>query len=197
MRILEILNNENWIKDYDFYDKFMASSYLDKLREAYDKLNTDILFTSHIHGKDHIERVIFFSVLLSFAYKLDEADTNILINAASLHDTRRVNDGWDTEHGPRAARESIQYAHDIKKEDKEILQAVIAAHSRDDKNMDETIREFVKNEDDFPRAKRLAKFFKDADGLDRVRINLLDPAYLRNDYSKNLVDFSYKLFEKF
>lgn len=197
MRILEILNNENWIKDYDFYDKFMASSYLNKLREAYDKLNTDILFTSHIHGKDHIERVIFFSVLLSFAYKLDEADTNILINAASLHDTRRVNDGWDTEHGPRAARESIQYAHDIKKEDKEILQAVIAAHSRDDKNMDETIREFVKNEDDFPRAKRLAKFFKDADGLDRVRINLLDPAYLRNDYSKNLVDFSYKLFEKF
>ncbi|EEI82615.1 hypothetical protein [Anaerococcus tetradius] len=197
MRILEILNNENWIKDYDFYDKFMASSYLDKLREAYEKLNTDILFTSHIHGKDHIERVIFFSVLLSFAYKLDEADTNILINAASLHDTRRVNDGWDTEHGPRAARESIQYAHDIKKEDKEILQAVIAAHSRDDKNMDETIREFVKNEDDFPRAKRLAKFFKDADGLDRVRINLLDPAYLRNDYSKNLVDFSYKLFEKF
>lgn len=197
MRILEILNNENWIKDYDFYDKFMASSYLDKLREAYEKLNTDILFTSHIHGKDHIERVIFFSVLLSFAYKLDEADTNILINAASLHDTRRVNDGWDTEHGPRAARESIQYAHDIKKEDKEILQAVIAAHSRDDKNMDETIREFVKNEDDFPRAKRLAKFFKDTDGLDRVRINLLDPAYLRNDYSKNLVDFSYKLFEKF
>lgn len=197
MRILEILNNENWIKDYDFYDKFMASSYLDKLREAYEKLNTDILFTSHIHGKEHIERVIFFSVLLSFAYKLDEADTNILINAASLHDTRRVNDGWDTEHGPRAARESIQYAHDIKKEDKEILQAVIAAHSRDDKNMDETIREFVKNEDDFPRAKRLAKFFKDADGLDRVRINLLDPAYLRNDYSKSLVDFSYKLFEKF
>lgn len=197
MRILEILNNENWIKDYDFYDKFMASSYLDKLREAYDKLNTDILFTSHIHGKDHIERVIFFSVLLSFAYKLDEADTNILINAASLHDTRRVNDGWDTEHGPRAARESIQYAHDIKKEDKEILQAVIAAHSRDDKKMDETIREFVKNDDDFPRAKRLAKFFKDADGLDRVRINLLDPAYLRNDYSKGLVDFSYKLFEKF
>lgn len=197
MRILEILNNENWIKDYDFYDKFMASSYLDKLKEAYEKLNTDILFTSHIHGKDHIERVIFFSVLLSFAYKLDEADTNILINAASLHDTRRVNDGWDTEHGPRAARESIQYAHDVKKEDKEILQAVIAAHSRDDKKMDETIREFVKNEDDFPRAKRLAKFFKDADGLDRVRINLLDPAYLRNDYSKGLVDFSYKLFEKF
>lgn len=197
MRILEILNNENWIKDYDFYDKFMASSYLDKLREAYEKLNTDILFTSHIHGKDHIERVIFFSVLLSFAYKLDEADTNILINAASLHDTRRVNDGWDTEHGPRAARESIQYAHDIKKEDKEILQAVIAAHSRDDNKMDETIREFVKNEDDFPRAKRLAKFFKDADGLDRVRINLLDPAYLRNDYSKGLVNFSYKLFEKF
>lgn len=197
MRVIEILNNDNWIKKYDFYDDFMASSYFDKLIEAYDKLNEDILFTSHIHGKDHIERVIFFSVLLSFAYKLDEEDTNILINAASLHDTKRQNDGWDTEHGFRAARDSIEYSHDILDKDKKILQAVIAAHSRDDEKMDETIREFIDKDDDFPRAKRLAKFFKDADGLDRVRINHLDPNFLRNEYSKNLVDFAYEFFDKF
>ena len=47
------------------------------------------------------------------------------------------------------------------------------------------------------RAIRLAKFFKDADGLDRVRINHLDPAYLRNSYSKDLVDFAYEFYDRF
>ena len=63
--------------------------------------------------------------------------------------------------------------------------------------MDETIREFIKDGDDFERTKRLAKLFKDADGLDRVRINHLDPAYLRNDFSKDLVDFAYDLYDRF
>ena len=140
--------------------------------------------------------MIFYSVLLSYAYKLDDDDTYILINAASLHDTQRENDGWDTEHGQRAAEKSIPYAHDVKESDLAILKAVIAAHSREDEIMDETIREFVE-ESNFDRAKKLSKYFKDADGLDRVRINHLDPAYLRNEFSKGLVDFAYEFYDKF
>ena len=196
MRVIDILNNDEWIKKYDFYEGFMESIYYDKLVEAYEKLNYDILFVSDIHGKNHIERVIFYSVLLAYAYKLDDDDTYVLINAASLHDTQRQNDGWDTEHGQRAAEKSIPYAHDLKESDLDILRAVIAAHSREDEIMDETIREFVK-ESDFDRAKVLSKYFKDADGLDRVRINHLDPAYLRNEFSKRLVDFAYEFYDKF
>lgn len=196
MRIIDILENEAWIRSYPFIDDFIKSDYFEILKDSYKRLNTHILFDSHIHGQDHIERVIFFAHLLAFHYKLDQRDTDVLRNAASLHDTKRVNDGWDTEHGHRAALESISYSYADKADDG-VIQAVIAAHSTDDKIMDDTIREFIKDSDDFERTKRLAKLFKDADGLDRVRINHLDPAYLRNDFSKDLVDFAYDLYDRF
>ncbi|MBP2015533.1 HD domain-containing protein [Anaerococcus degeneri] len=196
MRIIDILENEAWVRSYPFIDDFVKSDYFEILKDSYKRLNTHILFDSHIHGQDHIERVIFFAHLLAFHYKLDQRDTDVLRNAASLHDTKRVNDGWDTEHGHRAALESISYSYADKADDR-VIQAVIAAHSTDDKIMDETIREFIKDTDDFERTKRLAKLFKDADGLDRVRINHLDPAYLRNDFSKDLVDFAYDLYDRF
>lgn len=197
MRVIDIFTQEDWVKTYDFYEDFTSSNYFDTLRKAYEDLNEDILFVSNIHGKDHIERVIFFAVLLSYAYELSDTDTNILVNAASLHDTRRVNDGWDIEHGKRAALDSIGYANGVDDSDKAILQGVIACHSCDDKLMEDTMKEFVEDESDMARALRLAKFFKDADGLDRVRINHLDPAYLRNSYSKDLVDFAYEFYDKF
>lgn len=196
MRIIDILEKEAWIRSYPFIDDFVKSDYFEILKDSYQRLNRDILFDSHIHGQDHIERVIFFAHLLAFHYKLDQRDTDVLRNAASLHDTKRVNDGWDTEHGHRAALESISYSYADKADDN-VIQAVIAAHSTDDKIMDETIREFIKDGDAFERTKRLAKLFKDADGLDRVRINHLDPAYLRNDFSKDLVDFAYDLYDRF
>lgn len=196
MRIIDILENEAWVRSYPFIDDFVKSDYFEILKDSYKRLNTHILFDSHIHGQDHIERVIFFAHLLAFHYKLDQRDTDVLRNAASLHDTKRVNDGWDTEHGHRAALESISYSYADKADDG-VIQAVIAAHSTDDKIMDDTIREFIKDGDDFERTKRLAKLFKDADGLDRVRINHLDPAYLRNDFSKDLVDFAYDLYDRF
>ena len=196
MRIIDILENEAWVRSYPFIDDFIKSDYFEILKDSYKRLNTHILFDSHIHGQDHIERVIFFAHLLAFHYKLDQRDTDVLRNAASLHDTKRVNDGWDTEHGHRAAIESISYSYADRADDG-VIQAVIAAHSTDDKIMDDTIREFIKDSDDFDRTKRLAKLFKDGDGLDRVRINHLNPAYLRNDFSKDLVDFAYDLYDRF
>ena len=83
----------------------------------------------------------------------------------------------------------------IKENDKNILQAVLAVHSRPDKQMDETIEEFFVK--DMDRARYLSKLFKDADALDRVRLGDLNEKYLRNDFSHDLIDFSNKLFEKY
>lgn len=196
MRIIDILENEEWIRKYDFYQAFMNSSYYESLVDSYKKLNKEILFKSHIHGPDHIERVIFFVHLLAFYNKLDFYDLDVLRNAASLHDTRRRDDSYDPAHGPRAAVESIGYSY-ARDEDKKILQAVIAAHSPEDEAMDKIIKNFIGPEDDFDRAKYLAELFKDADALDRVRINRLDPKYLRNSYSKTLVDLAYDLYKHF
>lgn len=194
MRIVDIVCNDEWIKDYEFFNEFKDTKYFDILLDTCENLNTDILFKSNVHGQDHIERVIFFALVLAWKYELDKRDTDIIRFAASLHDTKRVNDGWDTDHGKRAASESIKYAN-IDKEDTNILQAVITAHSTDDKYMEDIIREYEVT--DFDRALFLAKLFKDADGLDRVRIKRLDPAYLRNGFSKDLVDFAYLLYEKY
>lgn len=196
MRIIDILENEKWIRKYDFYEDFINSSYYDLLVDSYKRLNYDILFDSHVHGRDHIERVIFFVHLIGFNYKLLKDDMDILRNAASLHDTRRVSDGWDTDHGHRAAKYSIKYAYTDPK-DERILQAVMAAHSIDDELMEEVVGDFLDESNDFDRAIRLSKYFKDSDGLDRVRINHLDPNYLRNDFSKKLVDFAYELYDRF
>ena len=194
MRIVDIVCNDEWIKDYEFFNEFKDTKYFDILLDTCENLNTDILFKSNVHGQDHIERVIFFALVLAWKYELDKKDTDIIRFAASLHDTKRVNDGWDTDHGKRAASESIKYAN-IDKDDTNILQAVITAHSTDDKYMEDIIREYEVT--DFDRALFLAKLFKDADGLDRVRIKRLDPAYLRNGFSKDLVDFAYLLYEKY
>lgn len=194
MRMIDIVKNDQWLRDYEFFNDFAASPYFDKLIETYENLNTDILYDSKIHGQDHIERVIFFALVLSWKYGLDQRDTDILRYAACLHDTRRQNDGWDVDHGRRAASESIQYAY-IDQDDIPILQAIMTAHSAPDEKIEDLVKEFAA--DDFDRALYLAKLFKDSDGLDRVRINRLDPSYLRNDFSRELVDFSYKLFENY
>ena len=194
MLILEILNEDKWLDDYEFFKDFKNSSYYEVLLNTYENLNTKILYQSRIHGQGHIERVILLSMLLAFYYKLDENDTNILRYAAALHDTKRVDDSYDTEHGYRAALYSIDYAK-IKENDKNILQAVLAVHSRPDKIMDQTIDEFfVKN---ISRAKYLSGLFKDADALDRVRLGDLDEKYLRNEFSHDLIDFSQVLFDKY
>ena len=196
MRLIDILENEEWIRKYDFYEEFMKSSYYKYLIDSYNKLNREILFKSHIHGPDHIERVIFFSHLLAFLNELDFYDLDVLRNAASLHDTKRRDDSYDPGHGPRAAIESISYSY-AREEDRKIIQAVIAAHSPEDEAMEKIVTNFIGPEDDFERAMFLAKLFKDADALDRVRINHLDPKYLRNSHSKDLVDLAYDLYEHF
>lgn len=192
MKILRILDHDEWLYDYDFFNDFKSSDYYKLLLETYKNLNTDILFRSNIHGQDHIERVIFYSLVLAWKYDLDRADTDILRYAASLHDTRRENDGYDTEHGHRAAEKSTNYAYDLSDEDKEILKGVMTAHSRHDKKMEESLEEFdIK---DFDRAMMLSKFFKDADGLDRVRLGDLNTSFLRNDFSLELVGFAQRFF---
>ena len=194
MRIVEIITKEDWIRQYNFFNEFKDSKYFDILLDTYENLNTDILFKSDIHGQEHIERVIFYALILSWKYELDNRDTDLMRYAASLHDTKRVNDGWDVDHGRRAANESIAYAK-INPADIKILQAIMTAHSSNDDDMEDILREYKVV--DFERALFLAKLFKDSDGLDRVRINRLDPAYLRNDFSIELVDFAYVMYHKY
>lgn len=191
MKILDICKDDR-LKKYEFYANFLNSKYFSLMKDALRNLNTDVLFKSKIHGQDHIERVIFFSAILSWYYKLSEIDTKILLLSSSYHDIERINDGYDTAHGMRASKRLHEFSN-LDDESLEIAKVAVRCHSLDDKYMKNIIDENIKK-DQIDRAYMISKLFKDSDGLDRVRISDLDQKFLRNDFSKQLIDFSNTLF---
>ena len=129
-----------------------------------------------IHGLAHETRVLIWQELLA---RLVVADGQILDQealrwAAVIHDTQRVEDGLDLPHGRRAAawvkRKRIFRipAHTL-----DTLVYLCAWHVPDDAAAPTMTTELA--------------VFKDADGLDRVRIGDLKPKYLRWDCSRELL----------
>ena len=53
-----------------------------------------------IHGIDHWDRVAHFGLSLD----VPEADLDVVLCFAYLHDVERQDDGYEEEHGPRAAK---------------------------------------------------------------------------------------------
>lgn len=70
--------------------------------EALKKMINDQRMTGPetIHGLDHWEQVEHNGLLLA---KKTGADPTIIKLFALFHDSRRIDDGYDPEHGPRAA----------------------------------------------------------------------------------------------
>lgn len=140
----------------------------------YDQvLITEDLFSypSYIHGIGHTYRVMLLSAIL--AGKIGWYDCcRSVIWAASLHDTRRLKDGDDDNHGLRAVEDIVpKYLGSMKKQgmtEEEISSVVfsIQQHCRD--------INIIREE---PFHKVLA-LLKEADALDRVRMNGLDVSML-------------------
>ncbi len=82
-----------------------------------------------IHGQAHWRRVHAYGSRLA---ELNGADLDTVQLFAYLHDSRRVDDGWDLDHGRRAADfvESLQGSHlDLPVESLERLAFACAFHS--------------------------------------------------------------------
>ena len=140
-----------------------------------------------IHGILHIKRVLLHSIILSQMEGLDEKDRALLSYSALWHDIGRTYDGIDDAHGLKSLEKmkKLKIRQGFLNEELGILKYVIKNHCIYDHSalyniQDEPIQ-------DKARAIRLLKLFKDADGLDRVRINDLDIDYLRSDSAKKLV----------
>lgn len=87
-------------------------------------------------------------------------------------------------------------------EDKRILQAVIQAHEGKDKDMIKICEKYKIPQEHMEYTINLMTVLKDADALDRVRIDAnlpiymqtdLNPKYLRTNTSKQLLNASYQL----
>jgi hypothetical protein len=145
-----------------------------------------------IHGINHTKRVLFFAALLASLEKLDEPEKNIISTAAVYHDIGRTRDGVDHTHGYASFMKAK--AMDLIKititEDYDVVKYLIETHCIDDKEAFKLVRQYAVEPE---RAKRLLMVFKDADGLDRVRINDLDPRMLRLPRSRQLVQVAEEL----
>ena len=147
-----------------------------------------------IHGMSHVRRTLILSLVIAYLDKLSAKRTRILAYASVYHDIGRDNDGADQYHGYDSYQKVIE--HDLLNTlpDKEVclIKELIERHAIHDEDAFslETINEDIRDEVRF-----LLRYFKDADGLDRVRIHDLDVTYLRTEIARQLPLVAQQLLE--
>lgn len=158
---------------------------------AGDNFKTQYLYKSSIHGIKHNERVAFFVGAIAYYENIPKDYWRILFDAAKYHDIGRIDDSIDADHGVRSAdmiveNKIVDYENP---EDLEILRYIVTYHSINDELALQAVNNY--NIVDVEKAKTLYNILKDADALDRVRVNSLNPKYLRTESAKSMVDLAY------
>ena len=192
--MLALLARRDWGEDQAKLDALLASPYGEALLAALRSLNREVLYQSHVHGLGHIERTMVHGAMCAMAEGLDEADTALIMDMCSYHDTGRESDWLDGAHGLRSSLK-LEKLTGRNGEDLKLMMAGVEAHSIGDKFMEDVIRKHRPRDPD--RARLLAQILKDADGLDRVRIKDLNPKYLRREDSRKRARFAQVLFDRY
>ncbi len=190
--LADLLETDVWAAHTPLLDGLRSWRHYRLFSRALDALRMDALYQSRLHGQGHIERTLLFAALLAWREDLSAGDAETLFLAASYHDVGRVDDSYDTEHGRRSAGRLSELTGRTG-EELLLLQGAVAAHSRPDGLLEQTVAEY--GPADFPHAVELAQLLKDADGLDRVRIRDLDPEFLRHESARSLIPFAAFLFD--
>ncbi len=209
----ELFGKTNWLRSMEITDLILTTYYpkihlrlqlsaaevLELLRRSpfsglfpasMNGLQTDALYKSYIHGQNHIERTAVLSACLALLLDLQEREFLLCLEAAKYHDTGRIQDGEDPEHGRRGARKIPELCRSYTEAEQTLLQAVITAHSLPDREELPVFRQYCKNDIDAYRTYRsMIKILKDADALDRFRLSChsLDTRYLRLNVSHRLL----------
>ena len=169
-------------------------------------------FGGENHLKPHWCRVLMLALNIADGEGFNEADREALAAVAAFHDTRRRNAWPDQGHGARAAAYYEKFCETRDMAFDPRVARIMAWHDRDD---EEGIAAIEAWDAEHPEARRegcvptavLYQAFKDADGLDRVRLTLnvdlpdddsmpnisLDPKYLRLETSKRLIPLAHEL----
>lgn len=185
------------------------------IRRKYKQIDKTDYIKRGSHNIQHNNRVAMLSMIIAKNEGILESDKDnrikdILLTAAYEHDTgRRI--GKLTfhigSHAKRSVRKlkkkNLRYADGqvYSEEDKNILKAVIEAHECKDETIDKLCQKYHISEQNKGYTKKLMTILKDADALDRVRLDFnlgimiteLDPKYLRTNTAKRLLNASYQL----
>lgn len=180
----------------------MKSKYATDMLLAYSTLKRGELYESWIHGQGHIERVIMLGAIIAMGEKFSEEDTRLALFCCSYHDIGRSNDRRDDDHGTVSAgmivsRDLVSIIPGITEREISILQAAIATHSMHDSALEDNQRKYGVKPEDYERCRRICWCLKDADNMDRVRLNDLDPKYLRLETSKGMMETCWYLLNNY
>lgn len=149
-----------------------------------------------IHGISHTRRVLIHAHAIAPTAGLDRGETDSLIRAVSWHDIGRTHDGCDQAHGAKSIGRvrNLGLAEGI---DARILACTFFAmelHSTADATAVERAAALPPAERE--SCLRVLWVLKDADGLDRVRIDDLDSSQLRHPVSRERVALAWELLER-
>ncbi len=147
-----------------------------------------------IHAVGHTRRVLLLSILLACLERFSPADRDLLAWTAICHDIGREDDGYDPGHGQasyaRTCRECLVRWTDPG--EKEIFRFIVENHDLPDSKAYQRVQRYQLGEMD--RTLRLYDTFKDADGLDRVRLGDLNPDYLRTTSAPRLLLVAHQIY---
>lgn len=187
----EILTKERYMDEYSYY----RGTYI--LEEYFHNFEG-------IHGKNHCSRVLLHSLSMARELQLPDEERHVLALASCLHDIGRVDDEEDEMHGERSidcigehgisvvgincVNTDDAYELEYLEEDAEdALYFLIENHCISDGKAKTALEQSDWDEEKKAYVWRLFKIFKDADGLDRVRLGDLDSNYLRTEAGKRRV----------
>jgi hypothetical protein len=147
-----------------------------------------------IHGISHTRRVLLLSLILSWMEGLSKTDRDLLCQAAIYHDIGRSNDNFDPGHGRESYQKVLQYGlFNGEIESQEIVRFIIENHCISDYKAERLVKDYKVTDSD--HLFKLYLVFKDADGLDRIRINDLDVKQLRTPSAHKLLLVARELLE--
>lgn len=166
-----------------------TSSQKDILYEVYNNIYEEELYKSEVHGIKHNERVMLLGFFIGNRLRLSNEEMRLLLYGCMYHDIGRENDLEDRSHGYRGSKKIENLIPDFDNYQKDFLEIMITLHSIDDYNFEKLSKYYCIKEKDKQTLERLCKILKDADALDRVRLqsNDLDTSFLRFQISKCLL----------
>ena len=163
------------------------SAYYAPLLEAYDRLQTEVLYDSGVHGPAHVERVMLLGAIIAMQQGFSPRETELLLIACSYHDIGRVDDHYDAEHGRRSADMLPELPlPPLGEAELRCIRAAVATHSTHDHMIGRFEEEYRVPEEERALCRLLCRGLKDADNLDRVRLRDLDVRHLRFPESRRM-----------
>lgn len=182
--------------------KFRTTPYCEKVLELYEKLRTEELYQSSLHGQGHVERVTLLGAILAWMESLQDLETAMLIAACAYHDIGRIDDGVDREHGLRSAQkmQSLGLMDDFKEipaKYRPIIYAAVASHCIKAMDRPKMLQMFGVEDIQIARFLTVSNLLNSADRLDRVRLGDLDPEYLGSSAARVLVEFAEELYSEY